>query len=195
MFVLLASTSPRRRALLAAAGIGHRLVTPGPEPVASGTPVQRAMARARAKALGAVVGAADAAGVGAAAVVGVDTVVDLDGREFGKPRDARDAAGMIACLQGREHRVHTAVCVAPVRAGAREIIDVASSTVRFAPLDADTVRRHVASELWRGKAGGYGIQDPEVAAFATVTTGASDTVVGLPVALLRDLLAAAGASG
>lgn len=180
MLVHLASTSPRRRALLRAAGIEHRLVDPGPEPTAEGAPEERALARARSKALG----AARADGL----VVGVDTVVDVDGEELGKPADGAEAARMLERLQGRTHRVHTAVCV---RRDGRVWSAVATSVVRMAEVDEARVREHVASELWRGKAGGYGIQDPDVAAFTEVVDGEVDTVIGLPVRLLRELLDAA----
>jgi septum formation protein len=183
MLVYLASTSPRRQQLLLAAAVPHRLVEPGPEPAGDGAPRDRAVARARSKACGAQV-TADAPGL----VVGVDTVVEIDGQELGKPRDADEAAVMLGRLAGRSHLVHTAVCVRRHPEGSPVLCDVQSAAVRFAPLDGPRIRRHVESGLWQGKAGGYGIQDQDVAEFATLVDGDLDTVIGLPMRVLRDLL-------
>lgn len=184
MLVYLASTSPRRRTLLDAAGLRHRVVEPGPEPEADGSPRERAIARARSKACGAAVD-----GLNPGVVVGVDTVVEVDGVELGKPRGAGAALAMLALLQGRAHEVHTGVCVRRHPGHGPVLCDVATSRVRFEPLDGARMQRHVDSGLWRGKAGGYGIQDEDVAEFATLVGGDLDTVIGLPVGLLRTLLA------
>ena len=110
----LASTSPRRRVLLERTGIRFALCEPGPEygpgeggehESKDGDPAAHAIKRARLKALGAKVPDA------AIAVLGVDTVVDLDGTEPGKARDRDAAARMLRLLFGRSHRVHTAHCL------------------------------------------------------------------------------------
>jgi septum formation protein len=190
MLVYLASTSPRRRALLSAAGIPFELVEPGHEPEGHGAPAELALQRAESKARGARVLAAEPG-----LVVGVDTVVEVDGRELGKPAHRAEAAEMLARLQGREHLVHSAIHVRPHPPGAEGRSALATAVVRMASLDRGQIERHAASELWRGKAGGYGIQDPDVAAFATVVRGDLDTVIGLPMGLLAALLAALRGTG
>lgn len=186
MLLYLASTSPRRRQLLTAAGIEHRLVEPGPEPVAAGSPAERARRRAQDKAV-----LAQPRGP-AGLVLGVDTVVDVDGRELGKPADADAAARTLRLLAGREHLVHSAVHLRPHPArGELGWSGLATAKVRFGPADDLRIAALVRTGLWRGKAGGYGIQDREVAELVTLVEGALDAVIGLPVALLRELLARA----
>ncbi|MGA1523868.1 MAG: Maf family protein [Planctomycetota bacterium] len=191
MILYLASTSPRRSALLRAAGIDFVVVEPGSEPTESGVPATIARDRAIAKARGATLGPGAVPGV----VLGVDTVVDLDGQELGKPRNAEHARSMLARLAGRDHRVHTGVAL--VAWPSREVVvsDVATALVRFAPLDDQRLDAHVALGLHAGKAGAYGIQDPPTAAFARVLEGELDTVIGLPVDLLCAHLSALGFGG
>ncbi|MCR9248727.1 MAG: Maf family protein [bacterium] len=189
MDLYLASTSPRRRELLITAGLRFELVTPGVEHVAGerGTPVELAAARARRKAHGA---ARPNGGAATVPVLGVDTVVDLDGRELGKAPDAVTARQMLAALAGRAHQVHTGHCLVwPDRGDGSPVAAevVASSTVTCRQPTTAELDAYLASEAWRGKAGGYGIQDPEQE-FLTLAAGAFDTVVGLHVAAVRQLL-------
>lgn len=180
--LVLASTSPRRSALLREAGIAFVLGAPGPEPDGHGTPIELAALRAREKA----VGAAPPPGV-TLPILGVDTVVELDGREFGKAADRRQAAAMLRALSGRIHRVHTAHCLVDPRRGLRlEAIATAAVACR-APGERE-LEDYLDSGQWRGKAGAYGIQD-DAQSFLTLHEGAFDTVVGLHVAAVRDLLA------
>lgn len=184
MRLYLASSSPRRAALLRAAAIPFELVSPGPEPIGQGTPRELAVLRARSKA-----GAVDLAARPPGLVLGVDTVVALGERDLDQPRDAAAARETLRALSGRTHEVWTALCLEPHPArGDRRFEALARALVRFAPLDEARIERHVANGAWRGKAGGYGIQDEGVD-FATLVEGARDTVIGLPVATLRELLA------
>ena len=181
--LVLASSSPRRSALLRAAGIEFVPGLPGPEPEAAGTPEQLAMARARSKACGGV-RPADCA----LPLLGVDTVVDVDGRELGKPQDRDAAAAMLRRLAGRLHRVHTAHCLFDPGRGVRSE-ELASATVACRDVAAVELERYLDSGDWRGKAGSYGIQDG-TQMFLRVVEGAFDTVVGLHVAAVRRLLRA-----
>ena len=181
----LASTSPRRRQLLAAAGIGFSEIEPGPEPTGFGSPLELAELRARSKATG-----AESPG-GTGWILGVDTVVDLAGQELGKPRDEAQAQGYLARLAGTEHQVHTALCLVAAD-GSQEIGEVVTARVRFQSLSAADIRAFLATGAWRGKAGGYGIQDPECG-FAELLEGDLETVIGLPTAVVRALLQRVGA--
>lgn len=186
----LASQSPRRRDLLARAGLRFETCAPGAEYLGDahehdserGEPRQLAVERARRKAAGARV--ADAA----VPVLAVDTVVDLDGVELGKAVDRDAAARLLARLAGRVHRVHTAHCL---RRGEVQLERVCTSLVACRAPGADELRRYIDSEQWRGKAGAYGIQD-DAQGFLTLQEGAFDTVVGLHVDAVRDLLRACG---
>lgn len=181
----LASTSPRRRLLLEEAGIGYLLAAPGPEPDGSGTPVERARLRARSKAAGAALPPGPLL-----PVLGVDTVVEVDGDELGKPEDRAAAAAMLARLSGRLHVVHTAHCLFDrQRAAARELLT--SAEVRCLPISGAQLKRYLDGNEWRGKAGSYGIQDG-TQDFLQLHQGAFDTVVGLHVPAVVRLLAALG---
>jgi septum formation protein len=183
--LVLASTSPRRAALLTRAGIAFEPGVPGPEPEAAGTPLERAVLRARSKAERAE------HPTGAMLLLGVDTVVDVDGVEFGKPRDRAEAADMLRRLGGRMHRVHTAHCLVDVRTGARHE-EVASAVVAARAATQLELDAYLDSGDWRGKAGAYGIQDASQS-FLTLAEGAFDTVVGLHVAAVQRLLRAVAA--
>ncbi|MBL9079362.1 MAG: Maf family protein [Planctomycetes bacterium] len=187
--LFLASTSPRRRQLLTEAGIGFALCEPGAEldhlPAPPGTPpAQLAHERAQRKALGA------RSPDPRVPVLGVDTVVDLNGVELGKAPDRTAAAAMLRRLAGRVHRVHTAHCLWLPVSGA--CVDEVSTAVVVAsvPTEAE-LAAYLDSGDWRGKAGAYGIQDP-TQAFLRLGNGALDTVVGMHVAAVRRLLAQLG---
>lgn len=189
--LLLASTSPRRRELLTAAGIAFALCEPGPEYLdgagdhthrETGAPRELARVRARRKALGAV------AGTGRVPVLGVDTVVDLDGVELGKPADRDDAERLQRRLAGRVHLVHTAhVLVLPATGWSAEA--VASASVRCRVPSERELSAYLDSGEWRGKAGAYGLQDG-AQTFLSLLEGSFDTVVGLHVADVERLLLA-----
>ena len=189
MALHLASTSPRRRDLLLAAGIEFVLAEPGDEIVGPSIARDRALARARAKAEQARV-IDDAPGF----VLGVDTIVVLDGREFGKPRDAAEAAATLAALSGQTHEVLTGHYLRPHPATGSGRGLLSCARVRCRPLDSARIDAHVASGAWRGKAGGYGIQDGSVD-FMALVEGELDTVIGLSIAAVRELLAGAAQGG
>jgi septum formation protein len=182
----LASTSPRRRDLLTAAGYEFICVEPGAEPVASGRPEALAIARARSKCVGAAVPPASPPCL----VLGVDTVVDLDGEELGKPRDRDDARRMLERLSGRDHAVHTAHCLRLHPAGemGERLTTARVHLRRLAPAE---VASYLDSGDWRDKAGGYGIQSL-AGPFCTLLEGDRGTVIGLSLPALRELVVGLG---
>jgi septum formation protein len=117
-------------------------------------------------------------------VLGVDTVVALDGRMYGKPEDDAEALATLRTLQGRAHEVIGGIAVRDA-AGTRS--EAVHTTVRFAPATEDELRRHVALGEWRGRAGGYAIQLTG-AWLVEAVEGDYLNVVGLPVSALRRLL-------
>ncbi len=182
----LASTSPRRRQLLLVANIPHQLMVPGPEPRGVGSPKQLAVLRARAKAMESVA-PQDAGPVG---ILGVDTVVDLAGQELGKPENQQQAAAMLQSLAGHEHWVHTAHCLRQHPLGALHEM-LCSARVVCRDLDPVELAAYLEEGDWQGKAGGYGIQGA-AGAFMTLLEGELDTVIGLHVAAVRQLMAQGG---
>jgi septum formation protein len=181
---VLASRSPRRLALLAAAGLAPevRAADVDETPLAGELPLGCALRVAALKA---------AAVVDDRPVLAADTVVALDGAILGKPSPA-DAAAMLARLSGREHAVHTAVVVAAGPPGARRAVsEVVTTSVLFRALSPAEIERYAASGEGLDKAGGYGIQGLGGALVDRVV-GSYTAVVGLPLAETLRLLAMAG---
>ena len=175
--LVLASASPQRRALLTQLGVAFEVHPAGVEELGHGDPEAVALENARRKA-DAVVAALG--GDPPRRVLGVDTVVALDGEVFGKPEDERHAAATLARLSGRTHRVISGLVLRPD--GERTVV----THVTFRPLTPDQITRYVATGEWRGRAGGYAIQE-RGAWLVKRIDGDYANVVGLPVAALLDL--------
>jgi septum formation protein len=168
--LILASRSPQRRAILEQLGVSFTIEVPDVEELVEGEPRVLALENARRK----------AAAVTGACVLGVDTVVALGRRSFGKPRDEDEAERFLAALSGAEHKVKSGIVL---RSGADERSEVAVTRVRFRQLTAADVEWYVRSGEWRERAGGYAIQGLG----ATLVEGIEGdywNVVGLPVAAL-----------
>jgi septum formation protein len=152
----------------------------------------RAKARTVADALVAESGASGAAAV-ATVVIGCDSVLDLDGRPLGKPRDAADAVRRWHDMRGRSGRLrtgHTVVLLDPER-GRREDSEVASTLVRFADLDQASIEAYVATGEPLHVAGAFtldGLGGP----FVEGIEGDPSNVIGLSLPLLRRMLARLG---
>jgi nucleoside triphosphate pyrophosphatase len=149
--VVLASSSPRRRELLALVGIAHEVVPANlDESYLSGeTPAGHAERLAQEKA------AAVAAAAPDAVTIGADTIVVVDGDVLGKPRDAAHAAEMLRRLSGRSHRVVTAVAAVWRGTMASTVEEVG---VTFRPLGEREIAAYIATGEPMDKAGAYGIQ-------------------------------------
>jgi len=192
--IVLASASPRRRALLSAAGLAFEL---GPVDVDEGldgfegpTGAARELARRKARAA-----AASHAGT-ERWVIGSDTIVcaPVEGRErlLGKPANEAEARTMLGWLSGTRHAVVTGVCV--VRCCDEVAFEDHERTwVTMRPIEPAERAAYVASGEWRDKAGGYAIQETADAFVTVLEGGGFDNVVGLPVERTLALLARAGA--
>lgn len=185
--LVLASASPRRAELLR--GAGYAFTIDAADVDESVRPGELAEAYVRRLAIDKAI--AIAARQPGALVLGADTTVAIDGEILGKPVDVRDAARMVAALAARAHRVHTAVALA---CDGRVTSDVATTTVWFAPIAPEDIAAYVASGEPMDKAGAYGIQGG-AARFVTRVEGAHDTVVGLPLAVVRRLLESFSGTG
>lgn len=198
MELILASASPRRRDLLAAAGLRFR-VEPSDADEDLDAPLDpeelaEELARTKARVV------AERHRGEAALVIGSDTVVAVGGadgdpaRVLGKPEDEAEARAMLELLSGTRHRVVTGVCVVDARDGsdiaARERTWVTMRAITPAEVDA-----YVASGEWRDKAGGYAIQENADAFVTALEEGGFDNVVGLPVERTLALLREAGWDG
>lgn len=182
--LVLASSSPRRRELLANAGIrfdvqpAHIDETqhPGEAPNAYAARLAREKARAIA-----ALRPKDA-------VLGADTIVLVDGRVLGKPSDAADAVRMLRQLSGRSHEVRTAVCLV---ANGTICEHVETTCVRFNELSGEEIEAYVNTGEPMDKAGAYAIQGGASRWIPNIE-GDYFNVVGLPVAAVWRLLKAAG---
>lgn len=192
MALLLASRSPQRRAILTQLGVPFEVRPADVEELTDGDPTAVALenARRKAMAIGSQLEAEIAGGDSERAdrhVLGVDTIVVLDGRAYGKPADAADARRILAALAGRSHLVLSGLCV--VEPGGEPRTALATTHVRFRALDDATLDWYVATGEWEGRAGGYAIQEKGAALVAAID-GDYLNVVGLPVTALLDLLPA-----
>lgn len=125
-----------------------------------------------------------------ALVIGADTVVELDGRLLGKPRDRDEAAAMLAMLAGREHRVASGLAVVDAGSG-RAATGSRLTRVWMRPLSAAEIEAYVATGEPLDKAGAYAIQGIGATLVPRID-GCYFNVVGLPLALLADLLSLFG---
>jgi len=179
--LLLASTSPQRRAILSQLGIPFDVEAPRYEevdpPEADAVQLVRDHAAGKARSL--------AAEAGERPVLGVDTAVVLAGRIYGKPQDAADAERMLEQLSGRTHVVVSGLCL--ITPG-WELVEHDSTRVTFRRLTPRDLASYVASGEWEGRAGGYAIQG-RGAALVEEIEGDYLNVVGLPAALLVRVLA------
>jgi septum formation protein len=167
--LVLASRSPQRRAILEQLGVAFRVEPADVEELTEGDPVAVATENARRK----------AAAVEGELVLGVDTLVALDGRIYGKPADADEALATLSALSGRTHEVVSGLAIGGE-------VDVAVTSVTFRTLPESVVGWYVDTGEWRDRAGGYAIQG-RGAALVTAIDGDYLNVVGLPVAALLDV--------
>ena len=171
--LVLASTSPQRRAILEQLRIPFDVVAPDYEETPGTSPLERAAGKARS-----VAG-------GDRPVLGVDTEVLLDGELLGKPGNAADAERMLEQLAGRTHAVVSGVCL---RTKAWEELHEETTLVTFRELTPRDLGHYVAAGEWEGRAGAYAIQGLGASLVARID-GDFSNVVGLPVALLVRILA------
>jgi septum formation protein len=174
--LVLASRSPQRRAILEQLGVEFSVQVPDIEELEAGPPHEVALENAFRK-------ASAVAADGRGPVLGVDTVVSLGARLYGKPADAEEARATLNALAGRRHAVISGVCLIEdgnVRSAA------AQTGVQFRALDDGLIDWYLASGEWRERAGGYAIQGRGAALVAGID-GDFLNVVGLPVATLLEL--------
>jgi septum formation protein len=179
--LLLASTSPQRKAILEQLQIPFDVVAPNyDEATPEGAdPVQFVREHARGKAQSVADIAEDRP------VVGVDTAVALNGRIFGKPEHAGQAEQMLEELSGKTHVVVSGLCLLTP---GWEDVEHEATQVAFRELAPRELGLYVATGEWEGRAGGYAIQG-RGAALVRRIEGDYLNVVGLPAALLVRLLA------
>jgi len=171
--LILASTSPQRRAILEQLGIPFEVVAPDFHEAPGTSPLERAAGKARS-----VDG-------GERPVLGVDTEVLLDGELLGKPANATEAEAMLEALSGRQHEVCSGLCL---RTPAWEELHAESTFVTFRTLTPRDLAHYLSADEWEGRAGAYAIQGLGASLVERIE-GDFLNVVGLPGALLVRVLA------
>ena len=182
--LVLGSGSPRRLELLAQIGLTPSAIRAPEidEDVHPGELPRDYVKRIASEKVAAIAASADEV------VLCADTTVALGRRIMGKPADAGEAASFLYALSGRRHKVITALAV---KRGTQVWTKDVQSTVAFKQLSDAEVNAYLASDDWRGKAGGYAIQGP-ASAFIPWINGSYTGIVGLPLAETAGLLTAAG---
>ena len=179
--LILASASPRRKALLEGLGLSFEIVPSGiPEDGGEGPALRTAPALALAKAREV------AARVGNALVMGADTIVECEGRCLGKPAGAAEAGAMLRALSGCTHQVVTGVALVDAATGRAEA-DAAVTDVTFRALTDAEIAAYIETGEPFGKAGAYAIQGL-AALLVEGIQGSPSNVIGLPLTLVQDLL-------
>lgn len=176
--VILASQSPRRREILSMLLPAFSVIVSNTQEICpeNASPCETVQTLAAQKAHAVARDYPDAL------VIGADTLVYLDGRPLGKPKDKEDAAGMLRALSGRAHEVYTGVCLCTNEES--HTFD-RMAAVHFAPLTQREIDWYIATGDPMDKAGAYGIQGPG-ARFIKGIEGDFFTVMGLPLNALYE---------
>ena len=181
--LILASGSPRRRELLDLMGLTYTVETPDVDESFSGRPSETVMEISRRKA------AAVAARHSDSIIIAADTLVFADGA-LGKPHTPERAKEMLRSLAGNWHHVYTGITVINTRSG-RILRKVDKTRVHLVPMTEQEIDAYVATGEPLDKAGAYGIQGMG-GMFVDRIDGSYSNVVGLPMSMLRIMLAQVG---
>jgi septum formation protein len=190
--VVLASASPARLAVLRGAGLDPEVIVSGVDEDAFSAPSTGELAGvlATAKASTVASGLADAAGGDASLVIGCDSMLDLEGRAYGKPKSTDEAAARWREMSGRSGTLFTGHCVIDTASGSQRR-EVAATTVRFGtPTDAE-ISAYVNTGEPLGMAGAFTIEGLG-GWFVESIDGDHDNVIGISLPLLRRMLAGLG---
>jgi septum formation protein len=192
---VLASASPRRRLLLAEAGIAVEVEPPPLDDAAlpaTDVPAEWwAMSMAWLKGR-AVAERRRATGAARGTILAADTVCRVEGRSLGQPRDAEETRRMLRSFVEGAHDVISGVALLDLAGGAR-LLFFDRAQVTWGRIASDQVEAYVASGAWRGKAGGYNLAERLRAGWPIEVRGDPATVMGLPIRRLAPLLG--GAAG
>lgn len=181
--IILASSSPRRRQLLEAAGYAFDVIPPSDSaedgPYDRESPPELVARLARQK-------AADVARrVSSGVVIGCDTVAECRGQILGKPGDREQARQMLSMLRGNEHHVYSGLCLWR-RPDDEKRQGIAVTKLVMEAISDRQLSDYLDTNLWAGKAGAFGYQDG--LDWVHVVEGSESNVVGLPMDLLARLI-------
>ena len=182
--LILASASPRRKELLAKAGYRFKVIIANIDesayPVNNISPARYTEKLALAKAEKKAKDFPDSV------IIAADTIVDSNGRIIGKAVDAKDAERIIRLLFACPHRVITGLAILCINKNIK-IIESVSTTVYPKKLSEKQIAEYIKSDLWKGKAGAYGIQETGDK-FVEKIEGSFTNVMGLPMERVTEIL-------
>ncbi len=181
--LILASSSPRRRQLLAEGGYQFEVIPPHESAecgVCSRETPPELVARLAWQKAGDVAHAIDQ-GI----VIGCDTVAECCGQILGKPKNRDHAEQMLRLMRGREHHVYSGLCLWP-RPGEEPHVKVAVTRLVMDEITDADLAAYLDTDAWEGKAGAFGYQDG--LDWVHIVEGSESNVVGLPMELLAEML-------
>lgn len=178
---VLASSSPRRLAILKQIGMNPEVIVSAAEEIQDGVPEDVVKINALAK------GRAVARSVTHRIIIASDTVVAINGKILGKPKDEKDAFAMLSALAGKSHRVYSGIALIDSDTG-ESLVDADETEVFFCPAEERDLERYIRTGEPMDKAGAYGIQEMG-ALLVEKIYGDYYTVMGLPLAKLKKMLA------
>ena len=181
--IILASSSPRRLALLEKMGVKFKVIVPSCDENILGKKFSYDLIEDLAEKKGlSVLKKSDMSGI----IISADTVVILGSEVLGKPKDFQEAYNMLSKLSGKTHKVVTGVCIIDIEKN-QKIIKSQTSEVIFNKLSEEEIKNYINEKKPYDKAGAYGIQElPE--GFIKEIKGEYNNIVGLPTELLRQML-------
>lgn len=181
--IILASTSPRRKELLIGLGLKFRIIPSEVEEVIDEDNFSpKTIEKLALEKVEDVVKRVDTAAV----VIGADTVVVIEGKVLGKPRDKQEAFEMLSILSGNTHEVITAIAIWDTATG-KVVTDHVISEVTFRQIPSDEIHRYIETGEPMDKAGSYAIQGIG-SIFIKSINGCYTNVIGLSLNKLADML-------
>ena len=183
--IILASGSPRRQELLTKARIPFRVIPPNiDEAYESDDVVEEIVKKLAEKKVMTIVSLFK--NESPRWILGVDTLVDLNGSIIGKPKNLEDAREVIYMLAGKKHRVVSGICLLPSK-NDKPITKVATTDVKFKDMSDEEINYYINTGEWSGVAGGYRIQGIG-SFFIERINGSFSNVMGLPMETFYGIL-------
>jgi septum formation protein len=187
MRIILASSSARRKEFFKQLGLVGKVIHPEVREITLGTPVETVVCNAVRKVRWV---SENVKNIGKSTIIGFDTLVFLEDKILGKPKNREASIKMLRNLSGKWHKVYTGIAVLK-----QEMIfqDYDVSSVKFHRLNDSQILYYVDSNRGLDKAGSYGIEDKNMS-FVDEIEGSFTNVVGFPLSVSRSILKEAGIS-
>ena len=185
MRIILASASARRKEVLKQLGVNAEIIVPIIKETIQKTPEETVVCNAIKKVTWVF---ENKKRTKKSTIIGFDTLVFLEGKIFGKPKDRKDSIKMLKDLSGKWHEVYTGVAVLKDETLFQ---DYDKSDVKFHQLTNSQISYYVDTGQNLDKAGSYGIQDKNMS-FIEQIEGSFSNVIGFPLEVCRNLLAESG---